>query len=195
MKKLLLSLFLSVLILCSIQSPVNAADERFAVCDQCGFCISPTPSAGGAIPFDPAPSNWETCRKCLYPAASTDAGTFETLTIDPTTNEAPTPQPGRHYTMIGCLSTNSDDFTKPGAAGGVTQALLNVIFSISGGIAFLYLIYGAFFVLTSEGDPDRLNQGKRTIWGAVVGLIFVISSVFLVNLIGAGILKIPGFGN
>ncbi len=97
--------------------------------------------------------------------------------------------------MIGCLRTNlAGGFTERGAAAGVVQTLLNLIFSAVGGIAFLYLLYGAFLVLTSQADPERLNQGKRVVYGAVIGLIFTITSVFLINFIASGVLKIPGFG-
>lgn len=193
MKKVVVLLAsIALLLLGVVGSRGSYAADRYAVCDNCGFCISPTPATGGAIPYDPPTQNMLNCRKCLYEGAS---GDLDTLKIDETTNQPPTPHPQRHFTMLGCLSTDAEDFTKSGAASGVTQALLNVIFSISGGIAFLYLIYGAFLVLTSQGDPGRLNQGKRTIWGAVIGVIFTVGAVFLVNLIGRGVLQIPGFGS
>lgn len=95
--------------------------------------------------------------------------------------------------MIGCINTSLDSFTNPLAAGSVTQKLLNIVFSIAGGIAFLYLLYGSFLVLTSQSDPEKLNQGKRVIYGAIIGVIFAFSAVFIVNMIASNVLKIPGF--
>jgi len=159
-----------------------AAANRFAACDLCGYC-----------PPDRIPSAWEKCRQCLYPNASTNTATKGTLKIDPVTNTGPTPQPGRQYTVIGCIQTDLASFSQEGAAASVVQVLLNIIFSAIGAIAFLYLMYGSFTVLTSQAEPEKLNYGKRLIYGAVVGLIFSLMSAFIVNFIASGILKIPGF--
>jgi hypothetical protein len=119
---------------------------------------------------------------------------MESLVIDPTTNLAPSPAPGKQYTFLGCLGGGNGGFTSEGAAGGVVQSLLNIVFSVSGGIAFLYLIYGAFIITTSQSSPEKLNYGKRVAYGAIAGLIFVLGSVFIVKFIASGVLKIPGFG-
>lgn len=157
---------------------------RFATCDLCGYC-----------PPNPPPSNWESCRSCLYQSTSSDPGQQETLKIDDANNLPPTPMPGRWYTMIGCINTNLNSFQQQGAAGSVVQILLNLIFASAGAIALVYFIYGSFLILTSQASPERLGQGKRTIYSAIVGLIFSLASVFLVNLIASGVLKIPGFGS
>lgn len=169
----------------SAQTPSSVS--HFAACDLCGYC-----------PPNAPPSNWQKCKDCLYPNAG-DATTGDTLKISGKTSDpvdtAPTPALGRMYTQLGCIGTNLGGFQKEGAAANVVQTLLNVIFSIVGGLAFLSLIYGSFIVLTSQANPERLNYGKRMIYGAIVGVIFSLSAVFLVNLLASGILKIPGFNN
>lgn len=162
-------------------TPIPPPTSRYAACDLCGYC-----------PPDRLPSTWEKCRLCLYPNASSDPALKETLQVDTGTNTGPTPYQGRQYTVIGCIKTDLGSFSQEGAAASVVQIILNVIFSIIGGIAFLYLIYGSFIVLTSQAEPERLNYGKRLIYGAIIGLIFSLSSVFIVNFLAAG-LKIPGF--
>lgn len=162
---------------------VHAQEGRFAACDLCGYCQNDTP-----------PSNWKSCKDCLYPnITSTNPLDKKTLEIDPLTNVGPPAASGRQYTMIGCIKTDVG-FTKEGAASSVTQILLNIIFSIVGGIAFLYLIYGAFIILTSQTNPERLDYGKRLVFGAIVGVVFTLASVFIVNLLTSGILRIPGAG-
>ena len=176
-------LFLSVLIFVySVAGQTPTPSSRFAACDLCGYCP----------PVNP-PSNWEKCRLCLYPDASSDPATKDTLKIDFSTNTGPTPYQGRQYTVIGCIKTDLGSFSQEGAAASVVQILLNVIFSVIGGIAFLYLIYGSFTVLTSQAEPERLNYGKRLIYGAIIGLIFSLLSGFIVKFLASGILKIPGF--
>ena len=165
------------------------AQVRWAECDMCGYCwrFIPTP------PQTNPPGNWEPCRKCLYEdTIGFSATENKTLEIDATTNNPPTPYPGHMYTMIGCLSTNLTDFTQQGAAGNIVNYILNrLIFPLSGGIALLYLIYGAFLIMTSQADAERLNQGKRVVTGSIIGLVFVLFTVFLVNIVAYVILKIP----
>jgi hypothetical protein len=160
------------------------AQTRYAACDLCGYCQGNSP-----------PQSWTSCQKCLYSnITNTDPATNETLIVDPVTNLAPTTIPGKQYTFLGCLGGESGGFTTEGAAGGVVQSLLNIIFSIAGGVAFLYLLYGSFIIATSQANPERLNYGKRVVYGAIAGLIFTLGSVFIVKFIASGILKVPGFG-
>ena len=159
------------------------AQTRYAACDLCGYC-----------PPNPAPQSWPSCQKCLYPGIPSNPSTNASLLVNPNTNLPPTPMPGRQYTFLGCLGGGTGGFTKAGAAGGVIQSLLNIVFSTAGGIAFLYLIYGSFIIATSQANPEKLNYGKRVVYGAIVGLIFTLGSIFIINLIASGILKIPGFG-
>lgn len=162
-------------------SPV-LAQTRYAACDLCGYC-----------PPNPPPQSWISCQKCLYPNISSDPTTMESLTVDPETNLPLAAVPGKQYTFLGCLG-GGDSFNQEGSAGGVIQSLLNIVFGIAGGIAFLYLLYGAFVITTSQDEPEKLNYGRRVVYGAIAGLIFTLGSVFIVKFIASGILKIPGFG-
>ncbi|MBI3366157.1 hypothetical protein HY041_00825 [Candidatus Roizmanbacteria bacterium] len=188
MRQIIAYIFLSLFLFLgvfSVSAQTPTSSVRFAACDLCGYC-----------PPNPPPQKWLNCKRCLYPGARDDPRSGDTLKIfDPTTNIPPTPVPGKQYTMLGCIGTNLGTFQKEGAVAGVVQTLLNIVFSIVGGVAFLSLIYGSFIIMTSQSNPERLNYGKRVVYGAIVGVIFSLSSVFLVNLIGSGILKIPGFGS
>lgn len=87
-------------------------------------------------------------------------------------------------TALGCVSVEG--------AGFVT-ALLNFGIGIAGGIAMLLIIFGGFQILTSAGNPERLNEGKELISSAITGLLMIIFSVFLLRIIGINILGIPSF--
>ncbi len=176
-KKVFLTIFLSLLLLSTIYhlgSKTVFSQTRYAACDLCGYC-----------PPNPAPQSWSSCQKCLYPGISSDPSARESLIIDPTTNLPIAGAFGKQYTFLGCLG---------GGVGGVSQSILNIIFGMSGGIAFLYLLYGSFIIAISQANPEKLNYGRRVVLGAIIGLIFTIGSVFIVKFISSGILKIPGFG-
>lgn len=62
-----------------------------------------------------------------------------------------------------------------------------------GGVSLLFIIYGGFLVLTSQGNPTRLNVAKSYIFYAIVGLLFAIFGYVFIQLLAVDILAIPGF--
>lgn len=91
---------------------------------------------------------------------------------------------GGAYTALGCINTDPAKF--------IGWLLKNII-GIAGGIAFLLILYGGFQVLTSGGDPEKLNNGKDIIVSALAGVLLILFSVLLLKIIGLDILHIPGF--
>ena len=181
----------------------GAMPDTYATCDQCGFCVPP-----GAEPTTDAwknsrvPGDWPTCAKCIYSnivgtnPQSADAFNGDTLkVIDKATYLPPKTDSGKHYTGLGCFSTNvSGGFTTQGAAGSVAQTLFNFLFGITGSLSFLYLMYGGFIYMTSQANPERLAFGKRIVSNAIIAVIFSATALTLINIIASGFLKIPGFG-
>ncbi|PIY69111.1 hypothetical protein COY90_02365 [Candidatus Roizmanbacteria bacterium CG_4_10_14_0_8_um_filter_39_9] len=184
-------------------TPAAASLVRYVTCDACGYCpkIAIGDSATCEVdPEAPPPSNWSTCVKCLYPVlypkdSKPNAADCKTVKIQDADGIPPAVAPGRQHTMLGCITSQGGFSNNQGTgASSFVQALFDLlVFKITGSLAFLYLMYGASIILTSQSDPEKLAYGRRVIMGAVIGLIFTFSSVFIVNIIGSGILKIPGF--
>jgi len=74
-------------------------------------------------------------------------------------------------------------------------ALVNTIFrfalGIAGGVAFLLIVYGGFKLAFSGGNPENIQSGREVITSAIVGLLIVIFSTFILQLIGINILGLP----
>ncbi len=87
-------------------------------------------------------------------------------------------------TAIGCIHTSPVTLTRD---------VLTFVAAISGGLAFLMMLLGAFQMLTSQGNPDSLNAGRERLTSAVIGLLFVIFSVLLLRVIGVDILGLGKF--
>jgi len=87
-------------------------------------------------------------------------------------------------TALGCIVVEGTDFV---------TTLLNFGIGIAGGIAMLLIIFGGFQILTSAGNPERLNEGRELISSAITGLLMIVFSVFLLRIIGVDILGIPSF--
>lgn len=89
------------------------------------------------------------------------------------------------YTAIGCIHTKPDVFVKD---------FMTFAIGIAGGLAFLIMLSGAFQMLTSAGNPDSLKAGQDRLTSAVIGLLFVIFAVLLLQIIGVDILHLPELG-
>jgi hypothetical protein len=63
---------------------------------------------------------------------------------------------------------------------------------IGGGVAFLLIVISGFMIMTASGNPERLQAGKELMTSAIMGLIMLIFSVFLLKIIGVDILQLPG---
>ncbi len=90
-------------------------------------------------------------------------------------------------TALGCIKT-----TVEGGEDSFFGSLIKISVGIGGGLALLLMLYGIFIITTSAGIPDKLKEGKEILTSAISGLIFIILSVFLLNLIGINLLGIPG---
>jgi hypothetical protein len=89
-------------------------------------------------------------------------------------------------TAIGCIPIED-----PNALIGF---ILRWAIGVGGGIAFLLIIFAGFMMMTASGNPDRLKAGQELLTSAIMGIVLLIFSVFVLELIGVDILKLPGFG-
>lgn len=88
-------------------------------------------------------------------------------------------------TAIGCIPVRDTN--------GFISFVIGWFVGISGGIAFLFIVWSGFQIMTAAGNPEQLQQGRETLTSAISGLILIIFSVFLLKLIGINILGIPGW--
>jgi hypothetical protein len=190
--------FLTLIILLGLLvSPRSLSAQRLAECDACGYCLQRQ-----------APGNWGKCAQCLYPLVNpADPTSNQTLEIKYPFNTPPTdetekfeqgrqvtPAPGKYYTQLGCINTSLSSFSDPAASGGVLNFLLNrFIFPIAGALAFIFIVYGSFLLVTAQGSSEQIARGRLILTGAIIGLIFTLSAVLLIQIIANNILKIPGF--
>ena len=95
---------------------------------------------------------------------------------------------------------------KGGIAGVATLDCLPAIFSnvVSALLAFVGLfalflfIFAGFRYMNSAGDPKKLEGARNTLIYGILGLLIVLFSFFIINLIsivtGAPCIKVFGFG-
>lgn len=88
------------------------------------------------------------------------------------------------WTAIGCIPTSNQ---------GLASALIKFGVAIAGGLAILLILFGAFTVTTSASNPQRLQVGREIVTAAIIGLVFIVLSVVILQYLGVEILQIPGF--
>lgn len=78
--------------------------------------------------------------------------------------------------------------------GGFISSVFGVLLALSGAIALLLIIRAGYRIMVSEGNPEKVKEGRDQLIAAIVGLLFLIFAFVFLQLIGVDILKIPGFG-
>lgn len=81
----------------------------------------------------------------------------------------------------------------PDNPAGFAGAFYGVGLSIIGGLALLYLLFGAYVLMTSSGNPEQVNRGKSYIIYAIIGLLVAIFGYLFIQIVFIDILHIPGF--
>lgn len=89
------------------------------------------------------------------------------------------------WTAIGCIPSNPQK---------IIQTIITIGLSLGGGIVLIMILAGSFMLSVSQGDPNKTKEAKEMITSAIIGLLFVIFSVTILQFIGVSILHIPGFG-
>lgn len=89
------------------------------------------------------------------------------------------------WTAVGCI--NRDPVS-------IAQRLIEVGLGIGGGVALIMTLAGGFILSTSQGNPQKASQARELITNSIIGLLFVIFSVVILQFIGVTVLRIPGFG-
>jgi hypothetical protein len=66
---------------------------------------------------------------------------------------------------------------------GLIATVIDMVLFITGAIAVVFLIYGGYLYITSAGNEENAEKGKKTIVNSLIGLVIVILSYVIVNVI------------
>lgn len=89
------------------------------------------------------------------------------------------------WTGLGCIGTD---------VGGFVSSLLKIGLGISFGAAFIVMLYSAYLLQTSQGNPEKIKKARDYLSSAIIGILVVIFATFILQLVGVQILRIPGIG-
>lgn len=87
-------------------------------------------------------------------------------------------------TAIGEISTEPQGFVR---------RIFELVLGLAGGIALILIIISGYRFMVSQGNPEALKAATEQLTSAIVGLLFIILSFVILQVIGVDILRIPGF--
>lgn len=128
-------------------------------------CYPGSNGGGGGVPL-PNPD-------CGFPNCNQTQGSF-TLQCNGTSCD----------TALGPISTN---------VKGLVTSLFKVILSLIGAIAIILIIISGYRLMASQGNPEKIQGAREQLTAAIVGLMFVIFSFVILQIIGVNLLALPGF--
>ncbi|MBP5204089.1 hypothetical protein J6Z48_00365 [bacterium] len=74
------------------------------------------------------------------------------------------------------IKTLEEVFTK-------ANSLVDGAIGLSALVAVAVLIYSAYLMITSAGDPEKYSSGTKGVVGAIIGLIIVAAAKMIVNFV------------
>lgn len=139
----------------------------------------PPPPAGGFSSLAPCTFLDQQTGRCTWSIGVTCNSAGSGLP-----DSTPNPTHTGVYTALGCVPTQTEPFI---------NSLFRFSAAFGGGVTLLLMTFGALRILASAGSEQELKQGREQFAAAALGLLFIIFSVLLLQIIGIDILRIPGF--
>ena len=75
---------------------------------------------------------------------------------------------------------------------GFVEKFYGIGLGFLGGVALLFIIIGGYYLLTSRGDPGKIQTGKSFIFYSIAGLLLAIFGFVLIQFVIGDLIKIPG---
>jgi hypothetical protein len=129
--------------------------------------------------------------KCVMRGSAEDDSNLLTNPPQPSPPPPPCTDPAA---ANGCASVATAFGEWNTDAPGFVTSLFGILLSISGGIAVFIIMLSGYKMIMSQGDPEKVAAAKETLTAAIVGLLFLIFALVILQVIGVDILHLPGFG-
>jgi|GEM_PF-3646860 len=126
---------------------------------------------------DTNPLQYQRCQNCMAGTALED-----TAAID---SDSTPDVPVGIWTAVGCIKADPQS---------IIITLVKIGLGVAGGGALLMILSASFVISTSAGDAKKFTEAKEMISNALIGLVFIIMSVTILQFIGVTLFHIPGFG-
>lgn len=76
---------------------------------------------------------------------------------------------------------------------GFASSIYGIGLSFIGVVALLFIVYGGFLILTSQGSEEQLRRGKSYITYSIIGVVLALVGYALYQILAIDVIQIPGF--
>jgi hypothetical protein len=76
-----------------------------------------------------------------------------------------------------------ENATNSNSIGGVMDSVIEIAIPLAAVSVVILLVFAAYKLMTSQGNPDKLKEGKEVISNAIIGFLFVLMSVAILLLL------------
>lgn len=86
------------------------------------------------------------------------------------------------YLQVG---SNSAGFTEPPEdPRKIAVKVINIFLGLVGSIFVYLIVYSGYLLLNSRGESDKVEKAKKTIFGAMAGLVVILLAYSITNFVG-----------
>ena len=81
---------------------------------------------------------------------------------------------------------NTEGKWKLGSGGDIEsylQWILSAVIGLAGLIAAAFIVFGAYTLITSSGEPENIAKGQKMVTNAVIGLVLAALAYLIVNFV------------
>ncbi len=110
------------------------------------------------------------------------------IVFQPVLIQAATPTVLEKQKQIDC--SKAENINTPACGGYQLNDLINIgirvseiILGLTGSLALLAFVYGGFMFLISSGNVEKIEQAKKIIGGAIIGIIIVFTSYLIIGFV------------
>ena len=79
--------------------------------------------------------------------------------------------------QIGALNCDSPTINE------LIVRVIRILLGVAFAVAVLFLIIGGFYYITAQGNEEAAGKGKQTVINALIGIVIIIMSYVIVNVI------------
>lgn len=113
------------------------------------------------------------------------------ITISVLAGPTPLPPAGPCLGNICPTQIGPFDVSNPQA---IIKTILIIVLGIAGFAAVILIVYSGYIFMSSGGDKQKIAAAREILTASLLGLLFIIFSVLILEVIGIHILQIPGLG-
>ena len=81
------------------------------------------------------------------------------------------------------LQNNSSVASEYTGVGSIINNILPNIYIAGGLIIFFMILLGGFTIISNAGNPDKIKDGTKTITSAIMGLLVLFASYWIIQII------------